>query len=307
MACSDALARDGVHLSFSRARILHGRGGRPCGACGVGISCVCRCVRRSALRWAVDEGTTTTSQGDGLFRSIGQPPSSRALARAARARVRVREMFSPNEGGGVAFDLGAASGGVSARSGVNGAVPLASGLQRRASAPARGIFSVGGGDAAGADDAAASRGLPVHFMKHSGKPRASRKERVLCASTLSIALGLVGAVYVVWLLLRTNRTQGEHLQAHYAGWKARVLRCDAHSDLRARAEVRVARRRRRTTSCLSSTTSWESARELGDALLSCCGSHHCSPRTCLHTQAQGGAAPRGGRAAAQAGAAAPRL
>jgi hypothetical protein len=142
---------------------------------------------------------------------------------------------------GVSFDLGGGGGGA-ARSltptfggngpfggGAPGGVP--GGLQRRASAPARGVFggvsgagSGSSGNASGNDDGIA-RGLPIHFLKHSGKAKPSKKERVLCASTFLAAAGLLLAGWVVYMLLRANRTQSAHLQAHHKGWKARLFAC----------------------------------------------------------------------------------
>jgi hypothetical protein len=89
------------------------------------------------------------------------------------------------------------------------------GLQRRASAPARGAYGVGD------EGGAAARGLPMHFLAHSGKKKASKKERVLCVSTFTAAAALLGALWLLWMLLRANRAQGRTLVSHYNGWKAR--------------------------------------------------------------------------------------
>jgi hypothetical protein len=129
------------------------------------------------------------------------------------------------------------------------------GLQRRASAPARGAYGVGD------EGGAAARGLPMHFLAHSGKKKASQKERVLCVSTFTAAAALLGALCLLWMLLRANRAQGRTLVSHYNGWKARrIARRDACAKERRRrgcargrrgpGDVVDARRkrRRRTTS-----------------------------------------------------------
>ena len=93
------------------------------------------------------------------------------------------------------------------------------GLARRASAPAPGRGLGGfGGDGDG-------RGLPVNYtLRHSGKAKASKRERVLCTTSLLSALGLVFSLWLVWQLVCHNRVTHKHATSHYEGWKVRDLR-----------------------------------------------------------------------------------
>ena len=94
------------------------------------------------------------------------------------------------------------------------------GLQRRASAPAAGRGF--GGGAFG--DASDGRGLPVNYtLRHSGKAKPSKRERVLCTTTLLSAAALVFCLWLVFVLLRHSRTTHRHAASHYEGWKVRRL------------------------------------------------------------------------------------
>ena len=84
---------------------------------------------------------------------------------------------------------------------------------------------MGGGPREERREETAATGLPLHFLKHSGRAKPSRTERVLCASTLLVTLALLAAGALLALLVRHNRTQGKHLASHYNGWKVRSARC----------------------------------------------------------------------------------
>jgi hypothetical protein len=142
-------------------------------------------------------------------------------------------MYGQASGAGSAsFDVG----GLAASSTFGAGAPAApaGGLQRRASAPARGGSYGGGLGSAGGEDARDDdSGLPMHFLKHSGKARASKKERVLFVSTFTTALGLLATLAGLFLLLRANKHQGKNLVSHYNGWKARGGRARRGADARA--------------------------------------------------------------------------
>ena len=93
------------------------------------------------------------------------------------------------------------------------------GLQRRASAPAagRGFGAIGAG---ASDD---GRGLPINYaLRHSGKAKPSKRERVLCTTSVLSAASLVFCLWLVWLLIRHNRLTHRHAASHYEGWKVRL-------------------------------------------------------------------------------------
>ena len=93
------------------------------------------------------------------------------------------------------------------------------GLQRRASAPAPGRGIGFGCDGDG------GRGLPVNYtLRHSGKAKPSRRERVLCTTSLLSAFGLAFSLWLIWQLVRHNRATHKHATSHYEGWKVRAAR-----------------------------------------------------------------------------------
>ena len=106
---------------------------------------------------------------------------------------------------------------------LSGVLPpvLGGGLQRRASAPAAGALGRGFGGGSGGDGGD-SRGLPLNYtLRHSGKAKPSRRERVLCTTSLLAAAGLVFSLWLVWQLVRHNRATHRHATSHYEGWKVR--------------------------------------------------------------------------------------
>jgi hypothetical protein len=104
---------------------------------------------------------------------------------------------------------------------LSGVLPpvVGGGLQRRASAPVAGRGF--GGGAIG--DASDGRGLPVNYtLRHSGKAKPSKRERVLCTTSLLSAAALVFCLWLVWQLVRHNRVTHRHAASHYEGWKVRL-------------------------------------------------------------------------------------
>ena len=104
---------------------------------------------------------------------------------------------------------------------LSGVLPpvIGGGLQRRASAPVSGRGF--GGGAFG--DASDGRGLPVNYtLRTSGKAKPSKRERVLCTTSLLSAAALVLCLWLVWQLVRHNRLTHRHAASHYEGWKVRI-------------------------------------------------------------------------------------